>query len=1157
MLTTNRIADLFNIKKRFIRSTHLERDFGDFSALEGYVVTPSAREGFERLLNGLSPKSSQRAWRVTGDYGTGKSSFALALAHLLFEDAGGLTKDIRGVFDFRSLGGKKPNLLPVLVTGTRAPLAQSLRIALAKALEDQCKRGKPPQLINRLRETHPDVDTSGDGTAELALLKEAAQFVKQSGKADGLLIILDELGKFLEFAAFHPDKQDIYLLQMLAEVASRSGETPIFVVGILHQGFHAYAEQLTLVSQKEWDKVAGRFEEILFNQPLEQTTALVASALNIRRDRLPRGAAGRLEDEMAQAVKIGWFGADAIKGRMVATAPEIFPLHPTVIPVLVKLFSRFGQNERSLYSFLLSNEPFALQSFCEQAAKADSFYRLHNLYDFARAAFGHRLALQSFRSHWNQIESVVESFPHDQISDLHILKSVAILNLIDSPLLLASEEAIALAVDGSSDEAASRIKRSVKALQRGKAVLYYRGASGGYCLWPHTSVNLERAYQDARDALPVPQRISTLIREQLETRPLVARKHYIETGNLRHFDVQFVPASDLQSAASSASNADGKVLVALCETEPERKKAIEFATSPSLNAKKSVLTAVPQPLQGLTSLVAEVQRWEWIQQSVPELNHDAYAQEEVTRQLAASRHVLSKRLQSYVGLRQFGETLGLEWFYRGKPVAIATGRALLEKLSNVCDKLYPSAPRIQNELVNRHELSSAAAGARLRLIDLILRHSCEPYLGMSRESKPPEMSMYLSVLHVAKLHQEGTEGWKMCVPAEEDDVCHVRPVLTRMRDVLESAKGRRVKVTDLFEEMKSPPFGVRDGLCPLLFAIFIVVHEQDVALYDGGSFMKQVVGQDLHRLIKATENFEVQYCRIAGVRTIVFEQLFKVLHPDKKPAKSIDLLDVVRPLCVFAAQLPDFAKKSARISKIATAVRDSLVRAEEPATLLFQSLPEACGCEPFDADASPSSQRVKRFVERLRDAIEELRAAYPQLLQKMREEFLLCFNRPGTVEAGAGRASVEQSANRVLASVKEPKLKAFCLRLVDRGLDDEQWIESLGSYLCSKHPSKWLDNDLSQFEDELHRYARQFFRVESTVFDGSDLTEGTQAMRVSITRQDGSEIDRVVHLDQSEVKRVTELEDSIRTLFGKDGRLGLIAATRAIWSQLHSENESR
>jgi len=80
MLNTNRIANLFDIQKRFIRSTHLERDFADHTALRGYVVTPPAQEGFERVLQGLNPNSGQRAWRVTGDYGTGKSSFALALS---------------------------------------------------------------------------------------------------------------------------------------------------------------------------------------------------------------------------------------------------------------------------------------------------------------------------------------------------------------------------------------------------------------------------------------------------------------------------------------------------------------------------------------------------------------------------------------------------------------------------------------------------------------------------------------------------------------------------------------------------------------------------------------------------------------------------------------------------------------------------------------------------------------------------------------------------------------------------------------------------------------------------------------------------------------------------------------------------------------------
>lgn len=193
--------------------------------------------------------------------------------------------------------------------------------------------------------------------------------------------MLDELGKFLEYAALHPERQDIYFLQVLAETAARSKESPILVVGLLHQGFHAYAEQLSNPAQKEWEKVAGRFEEIVFDQPLEQASMLVANALNVRLAKLPPGAAKELTRDMGRSLDLGWYGPEAGRGALTAIAPSLYPLHPTVIPVLVRLFSRFGQNERSLYSFLLSGEPHALQTFACQPVATGRYYRIHNLYD--------------------------------------------------------------------------------------------------------------------------------------------------------------------------------------------------------------------------------------------------------------------------------------------------------------------------------------------------------------------------------------------------------------------------------------------------------------------------------------------------------------------------------------------------------------------------------------------------------------------------------------------------------------------------------------------------------------------------------------------------------------------------------------------------------
>jgi hypothetical protein len=104
------IADLFEIPTRFLRSVQVERDFSDPTALDNYLVTPHVAEAFTRIVDGLRTTSGRRAWRITGDYGVGKSCFALALAHIL-EGRG----TVPGLTINRST--KTPSLWPILLNG--------------------------------------------------------------------------------------------------------------------------------------------------------------------------------------------------------------------------------------------------------------------------------------------------------------------------------------------------------------------------------------------------------------------------------------------------------------------------------------------------------------------------------------------------------------------------------------------------------------------------------------------------------------------------------------------------------------------------------------------------------------------------------------------------------------------------------------------------------------------------------------------------------------------------------------------------------------------------------------------------------------------------------------------------------------------------------
>lgn len=1140
-----RIADLFHVRSRFLRSAHLERDFHDSSALSGYVVTPQVEQYLNRLASGLAPDSGQRAWRITGDYGVGKSSFALVLAHVLAGRSRGIVSDIRERVDFSKLEGRRPKLLPVLVTGSRNPVAVAILRSLNDALQKVYTRGRPPKVLGQIERLLRAAETKAPpDAAVIEAIQEASRFVIAGEHGSGLLIVLDELGKFLEYASLHPDRQDVYFLQSLAEAASRSGEIPFVVVGLLHQGFNAYADRLSESAQREWQKVAGRFEELIFDRPLEQTASLIADALNMPLDEIPKGIQRRAKDAMGAALALGWYGTGRSDDELRALAPRLYPLHPTVLPVLTRLFSRFGQNERSLFGFLLSNETFGLPSFAEQDASASRFYRIHNLYDYARASFGHRLSVQSYRNHWNLIESVVESFPAEDVVQSQVLKTVAMLNLLDDQGLLASHDAIELAV--SADESDTRrVREAISKLSK-KRVVYLRGVSRGFCLWPHTSVNVEKAFDEAKKAIGPLSRVSSLVEEELDTRPVVARRHYIETGNLRHFEVRPLAPTELSTALNQIDfeAADGVILLPLCETAEDRSTALEFARSPALEAYPAVLVAVPKPLEMLQSMAQLVRRWEWVAQSTPELIHDRYAAEEVSRELTNARRTLRNRIQDLVGLRSYAEHSELEWFRCGRVMRINTSRELLSVLSNVCDEVYPEAPRVRNELVNRRELSSAAASARMRLIERLLSSPDEPLLGLDAEKKPPEMSMYLSVLQRGNLHIKRGNRFTLQVPNEQADPLKLRPTFARIRELLGEKPDARVPVTRLFAELRKQPFGVRDGLIPLLLAVFSVIHEDEVAFYSNDAFVRKMSGHDFMRLIKAPEAFELQLCRVTGLRAALFAELANILSEPEGGTGSESMLDVVRTLCVFAAQLPTFSHKTRRIGKTALAVRDVLIGAREPGMLLFRDLPQACGFEPFQADARTKKGLVSAFVTTLKGALDELRSVYPELLQQLRMEIVTAFERPGTF--GEARKQLAQASLRLLPTLSEPRLRGLCLRLADTNLPESEWLESMGSFICAKPPAKWLDLDTDQFREELQRLSRQFRRVEATVFAPG---AGT-AVRVAVTLPDGSDVEQVVHLAPEDEAQAAMLESEIQRVLSRSRRIGMAAAARVLWKEM-------
>jgi hypothetical protein len=154
------------------------------------------------------------------------------------------------------------------------------------------------------------------------------------------------------------------------------------------------------------------------------------------------------------------------------------------------------------------------------------------------------------------------------------------------------------------------------------------------------------------------------------------------------------------------------------------------------------------------------------------------------------------------------------------------------------------------------------------------------------------------------------------------------------------------------------------------------------------------------------------------------------------------------------------------------------------------------------------------------------------------------------------RESLSERAKNILPGVTEPRLKAFCLRLADSALAEAEWLDSLGSFVCSATPQKWTDLDAERYVQELGVLVAKFKRVESIVFENQRRSENEIAVRIAITQMDGTEVDDVIFITKDEESEIAQVEAQVTELLNRTKRIGLAGAARAFWNVLQNGVQS-
>jgi hypothetical protein len=1168
------LSDVVRVGARFGRSVNLERDFYEQVSLDGYILTTTGCSALHRLGQSLSDPTAERAWTLTGPYGSGKSAFALFAAKTLSPDHSEDTQSARllikgqdkelweNLFDRRRNTALRRGLCPVLVSGTREPITVALLRGLVRSIEQFWPKNPPlvlTEIESLLTEAQAGNAVSGRQVAEI--FEEVAQKVCSSRACgDGLLIVVDELGKLLEYAAANPKDGDIFVLQELAEAAKRSSGSPILLVTVLHQAFDRYVERLGRAQREEWMKVQGRFEDLAFQEPTEQLLRILAQAVIHDGHQPALAELTKHGHQLAQkAEKLGLMPKTSKRGHVVELLEACVPLHPTVSLLLGHLFRRLGQNERSLFAFLTSHEPRGFHEFLTSSVwdkRRPAALRLDHLYDYIITALGSGLYTQGNAKRWAEIEAALNRLIDSSEIEVKLVKVIGLLRVIgEIGNMKSSVEMLQFAVS-DGEVTAEEVSTALERLQK-RSVIVYRRHSGSFSLWEGSDIDIDDRVAAARSKLDPNESLALSLTKYFKPRPLVARRHSHRTGTLRYFDVRYVDLQGLDKVLSeSLKESDGVILYAVALNADEVNAFHQRASSNRLKDRPQVLIAIPHEAMGLREAVLEVAGLLAVRDTTPELEGDRVARKELHARLANAEKAVEQILRSFFDTSAAGPredvSNGCVWYYKGAQVEVPTERALQEFISNICDKVFRKTFVLRNELINRRLISSSAAGARRSLIEAMLAHSDKENLGI--EGHPPQLSIYYSFLQQTGIHREENGKWGFFPPKPGADAGAVA-VWQAMDEFFTESELERRSVAELFGRLTQPPFGMRPAALPILVCGALLHYDTEIALYEEGSFVPALSNAGFERLVKTPEKFQIQRCRIAGVRAVVFERFTKsiIQKPDGFFGDKLNLLGVVRPLTKFAASLPLYTRGTQRLSETTMRVRAALFEAREPDRLLFVQLPEACGVAPFSSEDKRDPADIDRFIKSLRASLSELQRAYDELLAEVERMLVAAFSLKGV--GPEGRKELRERALPLLDITVELKLKSFVFRVTDEELDLAGWLASVATLLASKPPVSWNDPDLARFEVNLAEVTRSFLNIELLSFElrkqGMGATRSDkEIMRLGITTLNEPERQKVVTVNAEDRLLIERAGLAVEQALAAAGINGSVDLRLAVFAKL-------
>lgn len=878
MAKVESLKDIIEFNSSFKTAVNLYLSLNKPEKVLGYIPTKSSVNFLGDYLSAVI-ENKEQATLLVGPYGKGKSHLLLVLLAALSmerkdENSQVIAKLIQNVSKVDEVGKRvssyietiwnRNRFLPVLITDTTGDLNQAFLYGLNDALKRDGLVDLVPntyysialeriedwefnypttysafekeisangmnmsglkadlklyskEALEVFRATYPKV-TAGSEFNPMAvsdvlpLYKSTSEKLVEEYGYSGIYIVFDEFSKFIESQNGVSSGANMKLLQDICELATDSHNAKVFFTMVAHKSIKEYGKYLSQEIINSFTGIEGRIIEKYFVTSSKNNYELIKNAIvkdEKKLEDIPHFEKYLGEDKMRSYWSLPAFKSNFLENEFRNIIFRgCYPLNPIAAYLLLNISEKVAQNERTLFTFISNDEPHSMARFVAEHTETMGWnIGVDLIYDYFSSLFKKEVSNEYVHNIWLSAEYAIDRCETNE--QKQVIKALAIVLIVNKEdEIPATSKYLKLCVDVEDAE------QVIEELKR-KGFIYKKNSTDTYLFKTRAGSELKAEIRRQREIKGENVNYAKALLDVSGNYYVVPRKYNTEKSMTRYFTNEYMHVDDFLNISSASAlvgedTLDGKVITLYSFTGIKQEQVNRHLLD--LGDKRLVIVC---PKKGL-KLQKQLKDYEIIRElrdNIAFTNSNEILKKELPILLDDLSAELEKALKSVY--EDDSDTRVL--FIDDEKVKNAKAGNEEAAVNECCYNLYPLAPEVNNEMVNRAVIGTAQTKkARLNIIQAILLHTdtAEFYIGSNQEA-----TIYRSLFTVTNVIEGETKKT-------------VKQILTVINEYVDSCCDKKVSLTNLVDRLTSEPFGMRSGLIPFYFAYVLANRREDIIVY--------------------------------------------------------------------------------------------------------------------------------------------------------------------------------------------------------------------------------------------------------------------------------------------------------------------------------------